>query len=719
MPPIDKPGVDQLVRGIAAEPKRAGQVRGLDRLIRAIAGRPLALHAFNALAGHSPRLACEFVARAPDPVPSGLVIVAAGHLTDRTVPLGLRLAVAGKLLTALPDQAESVGPVLRSLTSGLGKARALDRLIQLQSRVETCRTLDAEVERMTASVRFRCPKCVRRFQRPELAKHLWAEHRTLTERGKAVESGVAIEAAVAAAPQGEPDRIDRTFLLSQVLYPGVARAAVHQGLASRHWRGPDEYGPLCEAAEAAGNGVCPRCYGGVPPPVPAIRPPLTLADGRLAGDGYVVEVRDTPIGRSASVAKSGDPVRFDPDVGARLPPRLAAVWAGLVAAVVVLPATFLVPRDRLLPAVVAAAGLGAVAIVYLAARSIRPPIPDPSDRAVDLAWERIAPGAGRSAAAVQFLTRLCRTSLTAGTPASRANAVWELVEHAAVLADKAGLYWHLFAASRLLQAVDSATLGRDRVGALADVFEPVLRGEQPAGVGEAAAIVLNDSGVLNDGERQRLRVRLTAAAFAAGLTPADLVALRRAAPALAELAAAGPADHLRALYAVWLGKNTRPWLVVGPAESVLDLVTASPNTATRILRDYPDALLVPKLGDIIDEELGPCAVCTRGVGLAGEIVADPTATVATVRARGGGGEVQFGRFRFAVSDRPPDAAEYRLRSWLRYRAEDLLPQADEFADPATSPRGKALIGTLLARCPLCGTDSVTRIGQMGLLPQEI
>jgi hypothetical protein len=254
---------------------------------------------------------------------------------------------------------------------------------------------------------------------------------------------------------------------------------------------------------------------------------------------------------------------------------------------------------------------------------------------------------------------------------------------------------------------------------LADVFESVLRGEQPVGIGEAAAATLDGADVLAAGDRQRLRVWLTASAFAAGLTPADLLAFRRAAPAFAEIVAAGSGDHLRALYAVWIGRNSRPWLLVGPVETILDLVSKSPNAASRILRDRPDALLVPKLGDLIDDELGPAVVCTRGVAVAGEVVADPAAIVTGVRTRDGGGEFQFGQHRFAVSKRPPDIAESRLRSWLRYRAEDLLPQADALTETQTTPRGKALLVTLLARCPLCGTDSVTRIGQMGLLPAEI
>lgn len=717
MPPIDKPGVDRFVRTIAAEPKRSDQRKGIDRLIRAISGQPLALYSFTALAKAAPRLAYEFVGRVPDPVPTGLVILAVGHLSDHSIPLHLRLTVAGKLLTALPDNPASVGPILRSITAGLGKSRSLDRLIQLQSRVETCLTLDREVDRLTARVRSKCPKCRLRFLRPELARHLWAEHRLLTDKGKPVDSGNAIEAAVAAAPVGDPDRIDRTFLLSRVLYPTVSYAQVQQGLASRHWRGPEEYGPLCEAAEAEEKGVCPRCYGGVPDPVPAVPPPLTLAEGRLAGDGYEIEVADTATGRVVSLSKPGEPSGFVPDDRPRLTPKLAGVWAGMIASMFALPLIFLVPRGRMLPLIVALSGVGIVALVYLLTRFFRPALPDPNVRAVDLAWSRIAPGVGRSPEAVRFLTRLCRTSLTAGSAPVRANAVWELVEHAAVLADKGGAFWHLFAASRLLQAIDAASLGRDRVAMLADLFEAVLRGDLPLGIGEPAAAMLLQADVLTPGERQRLRVWLTASAFAAGLTPADLVALRRAAPALSDVVAAGSADHLRALFVVWLAKNIKPWLQVGPAESILDYVHKSPLPAARLLRDQPDALLVVKLADGVDEELGPAAVCTRGVALAGEIVADPAATVAAVRTRDGG-EFQFGKHRFALSRRPPDLAESRLRAWLRYRAEDLLPSADTLADPRVTPRGQALLGTLLARCPLCGTDSVIRTGQIGVLPGE-
>src|SRR5207248_1683517 len=151
-------------------------------------------------------------------------------------------------------------------------------------------------------------------------------------------------------------------------------------------------------------------------------------------------------------------------------------------------------------------------------------------RALDAAWREIAPRVGRSAAAVHLLTRLCRTSIGRGTPFERTEAVWELVEHAAVLAEKGGIYLQLLAAARALQAHDAAKFGRDWVHGLVEMFEPFFRGELPGAYAEAAAEVLLGAEAFGDREAARLRVLLATAGFDAGWTPADFADLVPACP---------------------------------------------------------------------------------------------------------------------------------------------------------------------------------------------
>ena len=406
----------------------------------------------------------------------------------------------------MPDRRESIGPIIRSLTAGLSRARTLERLLQLQSRIEKCDALDGLVDEMQASVKYRCPKCRGRFTRPALARHLWMKHRLLFDHGRVQEPGPLVEAAVAKAVETrEAEKLDRVYFWANQLYTGVEPAQVHQAILSRVGTYPGDLEPLKAAAAEHAAGVCPGCYAAVRAPAPPIPPPLTLSAGRLAGDGYLVELTDFTTGRRLRVTGPGVELYRGPDPGRRFAPRDLAVWVALPFTLLALAAAIAAPagwgKPVWLVLWLTAFGL----LVYAAVRFLRGPLPDLTDRAVDAAWREIAPRVGRSAAAVRLLTRLCRTSIGHGTPGERAETVWELVEHAAVLAEKGGGYVQLLAAARVLQAYDAAKLGRDWVHGLVDAFEPFLRGELRGGYAEAAAEVLLTAEAFGDREAARLR----------------------------------------------------------------------------------------------------------------------------------------------------------------------------------------------------------------------
>ena len=102
----------------------------------------------------------------------------------------------------------------------------------------------------------------------------------------------------------------------------------------------------------------------------------------------------------------------------------------------------------------------------------------------------------------------------------------------------------LFAAARVLQSYDAARIGLDWPTELVKVFEPVLKGDAPAGVADAAADVLLAADVFGDPEAARLRVLVAAAGFEAGWTPADFAALAPAAPRFMRMLSLGD-DWLR------------------------------------------------------------------------------------------------------------------------------------------------------------------------------
>lgn len=700
-----------------ASADRAGQTRGLIQLGR-WANRPSsAINTFNALLGSGKegrRLALEFVVRIPGNLPHSLILVAAPLLSDSTVPVAAKLAAAARFVEVLPDRRETIGPVLRAVTAGLKKGRALARLIALQHRVERCESLDAAIAVMELNVRLKCPVCTKSFSRPALIKHLWKKHRTGYDRGKIISPAAAAEQLIAEGTGDDPSSLDRAFLQTADLFPKSTRRHVLQGLASRHWRSSDQYAPLADEAGEQHAGLCPKCYAAVPEPIPELPPPLVLSHGRLAGEGFHLSVFERWGRRRIRVDRpTGEREERIDDRGVRSP-RSAGVLYALPFAVTALVAAAIMPPFKPGPLGVAL-WLGIITVlVYLTVWAFRRDLVSADQRVVDVAWSDLVPGIGRSPAAAQILTRLCRTSLTVGDPGERSKLVWELADHASVLADKGGIYVSLYAASVVLRAADAGKIGRDVVGELAALLANVFRGELSAPIAELMAILIHDDVALTHTERNRLALVLAASAFDYGLTPADIPLLRRHLPQFVRLLP-DEMDQLQLLYAVWQGKPGRPWDRAAECEPIFVLAKTRPALAIRALKADPDAVLVHTPDDYLADRLGLVTVNRRGVSFGGATVADPRAEVTVVSTKEGG-ELTFGRSVFTMPRRPPESIERALKKLLVYRAETLIPQAESLAGDPSQGRASTILTPLAVPCLLCRTVSLIRSGQLGVPP---
>lgn len=710
--PNDAARPDDLVRPVFAAADRAIQARQVDALARRLRRSPLVYPVFHRLLAPpgGPRLALEFVARLPPPLPAGLVLQAAPLLRERSAAVSLRLAAAAKMVASLRDTAESIGPVVRALTTGLGRSRTLERMFQLQSRVEKSAALDQLVAEAEARSKLKCPKCPAKLTRPALVKHLWARHRLVFERGRAREPGPLVERAVADyAADRSPESIDRVFQLADQLYSGVEPAQVHQALLSRLGATPDDLEPLGKAAAESGAGLCPVCYAAIRNPLATLPPPLVLADGRLTGDGYAVEA----LSRAVRVTRPGFNPETVADPRARLSPREYGVRAAAPVAALAAVAAAAVPPSLAKPLGPALLLSVVSVLVYAAARSLPRSAPRPDARAIDAAWADLVPLVGRSIPAARFLTRLCRTSLGRGTTEVRTAVLWELVEHAAVLAERGGAYLQLLAAARVLQSHDSAQLGRDWCSLLAGLFEPALRAELPADFAEAAAECLLGTDAFTDRDAARLRVMLAATAFEAGLSAADLVELGRFLPRFDRLLA-GTADWYRLLFETFRLRHTRPWDSIAAADTVIEFAKKSPLGSGRVLVNYPDTLLVSQFGPPVDKDLGLVLIGRRGVTVMERTVADPDAPVDIETTRNGTTVLVFGSHTIAVRRRLPDRVPRVLAEWLRFRADRLIPGADRHADGRPSERVGQILAKLAVECPVCRGRSVLRTGEVGV-----
>jgi predicted RNA-binding Zn-ribbon protein involved in translation (DUF1610 family) len=693
---------DRLAQFLLAVRTARGPARGtaLAALAAAAQNSPLVLAAFRSLNDISPATAVEYVARMAEPLPQALVLLAAPALSDRSVPLGLRLAAAGKLLASLPDTAASVGPIVRSLTLGLGRTKSLDRMIQLQSRVAECRTLDDMVRRAEKTAKYRCPDCGVRRSKAGLAKHRWTQHRV---RDGLNPTDAVAAAAAALAKSRDAEAVDRAHLIAAAAHDRPDLGRVHQILLTRLPPVGDDLLPLLKAAVEAGCGLCPVCFSQVPPGFPPLAPPLAVGDGAVSGNGYRIDAR-----RGALHWPLADPEPIP--VPAAVPPRAFASRIVVPLACVALFAAAFVPDRWAKPVGIVGWLALAGGIGYAAAVLLRKSVPDATDAAADAAWNVAAPRVGRSPAAVQFLTRLCRVSLDVGTPEARTERVWELAEHAAVLARKGPEYSQLAAAVAVLQAFDAARFGRDPLPGLLDVFAPLWTAEQPPGYGDAAAEILRAAEAFTDPLAARLRAGLLAAAFEAGFAPADLSVLAELAPGFARLWA-GPAEWRAAAFAVWQSRRTRAWEQVAEAETVFEFAKKSPASG-RVLAAFPDAVLVARFDRTADAVLGAVIVGTRGVSVAGVTVADPEAEV-RIEKRANTAVLQFGPHRVALAKRVSGKIAGTLSGWLTYRANVLLPLAERDIATTAPPALARLESLASVTCEICEAKAVVRVGEVG------
>jgi predicted RNA-binding Zn-ribbon protein involved in translation (DUF1610 family) len=713
--PIDpNTPLDVLIRQIAAlaRPKHLPLFDALVARTRAGAESLRAFQLLLAIKPNGSRLALEYVARIPEPIPPAILLFTAQVLQDRGNPIVIRVVVAGKLLGSLPDTPLAVGPVVRSVTAGLSRSRTLQRMIELQSRVETCNSLDRMVEAYERQVKLKCPKCKVKLGRAAFIRHLWDQHRLTFERGLSVDTRPLVEQAVqTAASTDDPAAVDRVFDISPHYYPTSTPVQVLQAVASRQMLAglpvPDT---LTRIAADLKAGLCPTCLNPVPDAIVPVPPALAVGPARLSGDGYAVEVTDSATGRTVSMRTPKEEwteppaTRFDPRV-------FGVIVAAPVLAFGVL-AVFLAPA-RFPPLLVA---LGAALLgwlVYFIIRYTRRPLPLAAGVAIDSAWQELMPKIGGRKSAARWLTRLCRASIDRGNSLDRGKQVYELVDQSAVWVDHGGVYLQLFAAARILQVCDGVPLGKEKVNELVGLFEPFFLGELPAGYAEAAAEIIQSDRLLQPADARRLSVRLMAIAFDATYSPIDLVRVLGFLPHLRVLFGTPSAEMLKLAYAVWRGRNTEPWASIGKAVTIFELAKSAPGACRKLLANHPDALLRISLPDSAERELGEVVLTPRGIVAAGKILADPDQTAELQRSpRGSGWMLAIGAHRINLDRKLDWNVVDLLMKWMRYRVEKLLPQANS-ADRTSPDRFRRVLTPLVRTCTLCGADSVCRTGRVG------
>lgn len=610
-------------------------------------------------------------------------------LADAGIPVPIRVGAAARVLQFVHDRPGPVRRIIRPLIAGLTPSRALDRLRQVQNQIETCEALDALIDERERRVKLVCPRCRERLPRIEMVKHLWHHHGLTLERGKTRDATRVIEELQARhAATGNAETLDSVTALAGT--EGVRRWIAAGEPAA------EEVAPLLTAAAERDTGVCPVCYAELPEAVPPLPAPLVLINGRLAGDGYVIEVGSGAWFRTLRITTPASGLA----VGRRLlTPRGAAT---LLASLVLLVAL------ALLKGWLSLGGIAVALLVYLVVRYFGR-FDNDDDRAVNAAWMRLAPGLSEKARAARFLTRLVLASRGVGDPGQRVRVLSSMVARAAAKAAASDAELQLLAAAAVLQVEDESGFGRDVVSGIASLAASGFNGQQPAYFAEfvVAAYLTHEREL---GNLARLRVLLLSAAFEAGLVPRDLLTLWAGAPNLKHAMAFEPAHRLAMLFGLWRTRTRRAWEAVAAADTVFDLAHTSPPTAARLLGRFPDLLLIHWPQAPVDELVGPVLVCSRGVAVGGHFVADPDANVRFVDE---GHTLLYGWHRLELARKVPPEFLGVIRGLLRFRAERLLPFIDGYLAPGSGDVSRRLLVPFCRRCPNCGTLSAVTCGALG------
>ena len=704
---------EMLIRLAGAAKDRTAQLQLLDALVMQTYLGPQSMKTYQALALTSTHLAFDFVMRMPDPVPKGVLLLAAQALPDRANPLPLRLAVAGKLLGSLPDSNQAVGPIVRSMTAGLSRSRVLERMIQLQSRVDRCDTLDAMVAAAELHVKLNCPVCRVKLTRPELIVHLWHRHRLIFERGQALEPRPVVEkilTQVTASPSAKLP--EDAFRATANYFPQSEPLQVLQAVAARQRALGTIPRPLVDEAGTAFHSLCPTCLAPLPDRIRPLPPPLAVTANRLAGDGFSVQVRETASRQTVEVQTPEQVRNLAPATSRRWGPRgVAVIVAGLF--LFLFSSGFWFAPARVPPfglaVLMALIGWG----IYAAVRFFQPKLSRAGVRANDVAWQELAANLTPNTASTRFLTRLCLSSVGRGSAVERTRILQRLIEQTAERSEPAAPTIQLLAAAQALQAADGTEFGKDKVNDLVKLFEAVFLGELPIDYAEYLAEMAANHLQLSAGDAGRLSLRLLGVAFENNLLPQDILTLLSYLPRLRMAFGLPTLPQLQVACVIWRGKNSEPWANVGPAATLFDLAKKSPVACRKILSFCPDALLKLELPEAAQRSLGDVLLTPRGLLVGSSLLADPDIAIDLERSpRGSGWTLKIGRAIIPLDRKLPAELLPLITAWLNYRVERVLPQAEALT--RTNPlKVRLLLNPLANACPLCDALSVGRTGTVG------
>jgi hypothetical protein len=706
------PAVESLLADCLRTDSRAEQHRSLSQLARQttspqqIAGL---LYSLKSSGQHGPRLALEFLLKLEADIPTVCLPLVTQLLADRRAPVHARMSVAARLLEEQSDRMDSTVQITRAVTTGLSRSRVLQRLLELQSLVTMSKTLDELVAEQQQRVKLRCPVCRKACLRAELIVHLWSVHQLTFDAGVTLDPAMTLQRLIdTTLASTDAVAMEAAFTKASVLRRDWTDLDLLRSLSD-----PTGTIPATLTRHAADHnaGLCSKCLLELPDALPELPPPVSVGSGRLSGDGYAVEVRDSQLGRVVRVVTPQGTEDDAPASTNRYSPRAAAVWIACPSLLVGLLVAFRVPPSigpmLLLVTVTLLVSIG----TYVLVRMLRTKLVNRSELALDVAWQRMAGTLDATPESARWVVRLCRASWNRGDAEERRTPLFHLSNQAEALADVSSVHEQALAACRLLQVMDETDQNGQRTRQLLKFFTDFLDGQRSPVFLEAVAEMLQDQEFFLDAERRRHPPLAIAAAFAAGWIVEDLRMLFHTLPFTRQWFGQPSEALLRQLFSIWQWRDKQPWATFGTGTSILELATKHPSVARRILQRTPSATMKIELDDATDKELLDVLLTEFGVLIRGVLFNRPQ-ELRVERSSRGTGWVLFGGAEPVQLDRGlKREAIGILQRWVRWYDEHAVKWATA-TDIRPTTRTRRMLKTLLCECPECGTHNVVRRGRL-------
>jgi hypothetical protein len=663
------------------------------------------------------QLALTLATLLPAPLSASVVSGLQPLLIAKSAPAEIQIAAAAALLRTTGKEGAAARDIVNALVVRGGKARAVDRLNQLEEQVGPSRLIAQRRTEIENQIRMRCPRCAVQLRRPQMAEHLWSEHsllldgRRVRQPWRLVEDWITAyrgqEAAQGTGPRSE--LLARCRALGQHLDPEhglhrVYRLFLTSGIADAEARRS-----LLAEARKRRSSLCPRCFALVPLPDETMPRPLNQSHGRLSLGDYRVEVSESGLAPRLIIEAPGrilfrgrEPHGWLTRKGATLfvagPPVVAALLYAIVHS-----------SRQPVPWLPVLAFLSVGLAIYFVVQLYWWLRPGPLDRSVDFAWTQLVPDVGGEQVTsdeASFLAGLALTTIGQGRPESRQEQLDRILEMVkrSVAAGTVPLA-HLAALQRLAVA-DAAAAGHDPVSLVIDQLGRCFQGRLPLTF--AQSLLTEWEGPWwTAGNLARLRILLCDRAFEAGWEVGDLLEVGLMAPALGDVFQTDNPQGLAHLRLLWSLRPSLPWAAWSEAATVFELAL-DPDKGSAWLHQYPDLLL-------LDEDSPAIIVCGRGIIFQETVFSESPVNIGTRARRAFDGteyELGVGMHYFRLITDPTPVVG-RLRHWFDYLFGEFLPKADGVrAWQAPEGSKSAQIQEQVA-CPECRRLLLPRAGQVG------